>query len=126
MEQAINILVVDDEQIVLDSVTKHLRNDGYAIQTVLSVRQALVLLDQAEFDIVMTDLMMPHVDGLEFMQIIKERFPDVLVIMMTGYATISSADQASQQGAFGYIAKPFTKAELKDVVGRAVEKLKEA
>jgi DNA-binding NtrC family response regulator len=123
MEPTISILVVDDEQIVLESVKKHLRDDGYSIQAVTSVREALVLMDQSRFDVVMTDLMMPHVDGLELMQIIKERFPDVLVIMMTGYATISSASQAQQQGAFGYIAKPFTKAELKEVVQRAVEHL---
>jgi len=124
MEQTINILVIDDEQIVLDSVRKQLHGEDCSVQTVLSVEEALVLLDQTRFDVVMTDLMMPHVDGLELMQIIKERFPDILVIMMTGYATISSANQATQQGAFGYVAKPFTKAELKEVVRRALEQVK--
>jgi len=124
MAKTVNILVVDDEQIVLDSVVKHLRADDYSVRTVPSVRAALELLDQQKFEIVVTDLMMPRVDGLEFIRIIKERFPDILVIMMTGYATISSAGQATQQGAFAYVAKPFTRAELQEVVGRAADQVR--
>jgi DNA-binding NtrC family response regulator len=126
MERSVNILIVDDEQIVLDSVKKHLRNEDYSVHAVLSVREALVLLDQTAFDMVLTDLMMPHVDGLELMQIVKSRFPDMPVIMMTGYATISSANQATQLGAFGYVAKPFSRVELKDVIQRAVEHITKA
>jgi two-component system response regulator HydG len=64
--------------------------------------------------------MMPHTDGLELMRIFKKRFPHMPVIMMTGYATVSTAVQATRLGAAGYVAKPFTKAELREVVQRAV------
>jgi CheY-like chemotaxis protein len=115
-----SILVIDDEQIVLDSVHKQLRDEGYAIHAVLSAQEGLDLIEGIHVDVVLTDLMMPHTDGLELMRLIKGRFPHVPVIMMTGYATLSSANQAVQAGAFGYVAKPFTRAELREVVRKAV------
>jgi len=122
MNEDISILVIDDEQVVLDSVRKHLRDDGYAIHTVLSAEEGLTLLDRDPIgiDIVLTDLMMPHIDGLELIKSVKARFPNMPVILITGYATINTALQAKQLGAFGYIAKPFSKAELKTVVHEAV------
>jgi len=120
MEQTINILVVDDEQIVLDSIMKHLRRESYTVHTSLSVQDALLMIDQTDYDMVLTDLMMPHIDGLEFMKMIKSRFPNMPVIMITGYATINTALQATQLGAFDYVAKPFSKMELKEVIKRAV------
>jgi CheY-like chemotaxis protein len=115
-----SILVIDDEQIVLESVNKQLRDDGYVIHAVLSAQEGLDLIEKTHVDVVLTDLMMPHTDGLELMRLVKGRFPHVPVIMMTGYATLSSANQAVQAGAFGYVAKPFTRAELQDVVRKAV------
>ena len=93
MEQRIAILVIDDEQIVLDSVKKHLRNEDYSIHTAQSVPEAMLLMARTHIDIVLTDLMMPHIDGLELMRILKERTLGIPVIMMTGYATISTARQ---------------------------------
>jgi DNA-binding NtrC family response regulator len=117
---AISLLVIDDEQIVLDSVKKQLRDENYLIHAVLTVEEALQVVDREKIDIVLTDLMMPHTDGLELMGMLKGRFPDMPVIVMTGYATVSTALQATRLGASGYVAKPFTKAELKEVVQRAV------
>jgi glycine cleavage system H lipoate-binding protein len=74
-----------------------------------------------EIDVVLTDLMMPEIDGLEFMKIVKNYSPNVPVIMITGYATINTALQATQLGAFDYIAKPFSKKELLSVVKRAAD-----
>ena len=121
MERTLKILVVDDEQIVLDSVNKHLRKDNYEIIGVLSAREGLEKIESENIDIVLTDLMMPHTDGLELMKIIKEKRPGLPVIMITGYATINTALQATQLGAFDYIAKPFSKAELLGVIKRAAE-----
>ena len=121
MEQTINILVVDDEQIVLDSILKHLRKESYTVHTSLSVQDALLMIDKTDYDMVLTDLMMPHIAGLEFMKMLKSRFPNMPVIMITGYATINTALQATQLGAFDYVAKPFSKTELKGVIKRAVE-----
>ena len=119
MERTLNILVVDDEQVVLDSIQKHLKKDNYAIRTALTAKDGLALLDSVAIDIVLTDLMMPEMDGLEFMKVVKDRQPSAPVIMITGYATINTALQATELGAFDYIAKPFTKAELRAVLQRA-------
>jgi len=119
MEHTVKILVVDDEQVVLDSIKKHLKKDDYSIQTALTAKQGLDLLDGDTFDIVLTDLMMPEMDGLEFMKEVKDRHPHTPVIMITGYATINTALQATELGAFDYIAKPFTKSELRSVLQRA-------
>jgi len=121
MERTLNVLTIDDERIVLDSVQKHLRKENFSLYSVLSVRDALTLMDTTSMDIILTDLMMPETDGLEFLQLMKERSPRTPVIMITGYATINTALQATKLGAFDYIPKPFTKSELVSVVKRAAE-----
>jgi CheY-like chemotaxis protein/glycine cleavage system H lipoate-binding protein len=126
MEKAINILIVDDEQIILDSVRKHLRKEDYRIHTVVSADEALSLFEKVNIDVVLTDLMMPQTDGLEFMKIVKARFPHIPVIVITGYATINSAQQATRLGAFDYIAKPFSRSELLNAIHRAVKFSKKA
>lgn len=114
------ILVVDDEQVVLDSVRKNLKREGYGIFTVLSASDALDHLSAETVDVVITDLMMPGMDGLELMGEMHRRGHRQPVVMITGYATMRTALQALRKGAFDYIAKPFTRAELQGVVARAV------
>lgn len=121
MDRKLNIMVVDDEQIVLDSVNKHLRKENYQIFTALSVREATDKMLQDQMDVILTDLMMPDIDGMEFMAMVKKENPNLPVIMITGYATINTALQATQLGAFDYIAKPFTKKELMGVITRAAD-----
>ena len=121
MNDSLYVLVVDDEQIVLDSIKKLLRKENYVVYGVLSVNEALERIKQTKIDIILTDLMMPDIDGLEFMHMIKDDHPDIPVIMITGYATINTALQATQLGAFDYVAKPFTKKELHGVLNRASE-----
>lgn len=117
----INILVVDDEQIVLDSVCRHLRKEACTMHTALSVKDALKIMDETDIHVVLTDLMMPEIDGLEFMKLVKDRRADIPVIMITGYATVNTALQATQLGAFDYVAKPFAKSELLGVIHRVIE-----
>jgi len=126
MERTVSLLVVDDEQIVLDSIIKHLKKDKYEIHTATNAREALDFFAETPADIVLTDLMMPEIDGLELMKEIKSRSPNTPVIMITGYATINTALQATQLGAFDYIAKPFTKSELKSVIQRAANVIEKA
>ncbi len=121
MEEEIKILAVDDEQVVLDGICKHLKGEGYSLSCALSVQEALTALGQDPIDIILTDLKMPGIDGLELMKDIKKRHPHIAIIMITGYAAITTALQAKDLGAFDYIAKPFSKAELLEVVKRAVE-----
>jgi len=119
MDRKVNILVVDDEQIVLDSIKKLVRRENYAVHGALSVQTAIKMIDDKKIDIILTDLMMPETDGLEFMEMTKKSHPRIPMIMITGYATINTALQATQLGAFDYIAKPFSKKELLSVLKRA-------
>jgi len=121
MERILNVLVVDDEQVVLDSIIKHLKKDNFTIHTALTAKAGLDILETGKMDIILTDLMMPEMDGLQFMKEVKDRDPHTPVIMITGYATINTALQATELGAFDYIAKPFTKSELRSVLQRASE-----
>lgn len=122
MNDKIKILIVDDEQIVLDSIRKLLKNESnYEIYTALNVENALNTIDSIPIDIVLTDLMMPEIDGLEFLKLIQQRNKFIIAIMITGYATINTALQAQQFGAFDYLAKPFTREELTKVMKRAAE-----
>ena len=118
--QRMTILFVDDEQIVLDSAKKLLRKEPLTIETAMSASDGLARLEKGGVQVVLTDLKMPGMDGLEFTRKIKEKWPAIPVVMVTGYATISTAMQAMKLGAFDYIAKPFTKAELRGIVKRAM------
>jgi DNA-binding NtrC family response regulator len=116
------ILVVDDEEIVLKSCRKILGSDKYDIFTALSGQEAFDLLAKEPIDIVITDIKMPGMDGMEVLNRIKKDYPDILVIMITGYSTVQSAVQAMKLGAFDYIPKPFTPDEVQVVVEKALEK----
>ncbi len=126
MDRKIGVLVVDDEQIVLDSIRKHLRKEEYTLHCVLSAHEALEKMRTDDIDIILTDLMMPDIDGLELMATVKVDRPNLPVIMITGYATINTALQATQLGAFDYVAKPFSKKELLAVVKRAADLVRAA
>ncbi len=118
--EKIKILVVDDEQIVIDSIKRHLRNfNEFEVISALNVNDALQIIDKNDISMILTDLMMPEIDGLEFMKIVQEKNKNILMIMITGYATINTALQAQHLGAFDYLAKPFTKDELIKLVKRA-------
>jgi CheY-like chemotaxis protein/glycine cleavage system H lipoate-binding protein len=114
------ILVIDDEAVVLGAVRKALGRMDYTVDTMDTAREALKLLDNTTYDLVITDLMMPDMDGLEFMRHLHDRKATTQVIMLTGYPTIQSALQAKRLGAFEYVTKPFTRQELLSVVVRAL------
>ena len=116
------ILVVDDEEIVLKSCRKILEGGGHEVFTALSGQEAFDLLKSEPFDIVITDVKMPGVDGMEVLEKVKKEYPDILVIIITGYSTVQSAVQAMKLGAFDYIPKPFTPDEVLVVVEKALEK----
>ena len=115
------ILLVDDEEIIHASVKKSLKLGDWTIESAMNARQALELLRTGTYDLVITDLMMPGMDGLELLEEIRKGVGDVPVIMLTGYATIRTAVKAMEIGAFDYIAKPPTREELRGVVGRALK-----
>jgi glycine cleavage system H lipoate-binding protein/CheY-like chemotaxis protein len=114
------VLVVDDDEVVLGAVRKALRHDDLEIDTVQSAAEALRLLASRPYALVITDLMMPGIDGLGLLQSIREMGLHPQTIMITGYPTIQTALRARRLGAFEYVTKPFTRQELRSVVVRAL------
>jgi DNA-binding NtrC family response regulator len=124
MEQQFKILVVDDEKLTLKNLKYILTKEGYEVKAVDNGMSALNLLKNEEFDLVITDLKMNMVSGLDILEKCKEWYPDTEVIMITAYGSIDSAIQAMKLGAYHYITKPFRLDELKILVKEALEKVK--
>ena len=118
-ERQLTVLVVDDEPGVCRSVEKILSRKDYHVAKALCVASALDTLEAGtDFDLVIADLMMPQVGGMELLKIVKDRWPATPVLMITGYASIASAVEATKLGAAAYLPKPFTPDELDQAVGR--------
>jgi DNA-binding NtrC family response regulator len=116
------ILVVDDEAIVCRSCVKVLEPEGYTVDTTGDGEEGLAKGVSGEYDVVIADLKMPGFDGMKVLEGLKEKRPDVEVIVITGYSTITTAVEAMKLGAIDYLPKPFTPDELSVVVKKAMEK----
>ncbi len=116
------ILVVDDEAIARENLTYILSKDGHEVTPAETGEEALRHLERTEFDLVLTDLRLPKVDGLEVLRRAKELAPATEVIVITGYATVATAVEAMQQGAYHYLAKPYQHNEVRLLVQKALEK----
>ena len=114
--EACSILVVDDEPNICESIQKALSRSGYDVTTSLNPFQALRSLETRTFDLVLCDIRMPEMDGLELLARIKETNPSISVVMITGYGSIESAVAAIKAGADDYISKPFRADELRAAV----------
>ncbi len=122
--QKVSILVVDDEINICKNCLKILRSHYGDVEYALNGFDALKLMAAAPFDIVITDLNMERLGGMEVIARINEAFPETIVIVMTGYASVSSAVEVMKMGVFDYLPKPFTPYELRAVVQQAVERKK--
>ncbi|KPL16355.1 MAG: hypothetical protein AMJ92_12950, partial [candidate division Zixibacteria bacterium SM23_81] len=118
------ILVVDDEESMCNFLSIMLKKEGYQITTALSAKEALKKLDKDTYDVVISDLKMEGMNGLELMDEINKKDAASFVIIMTAFATIESAIEALKKGAFDYITKPFKVDEIKLAVTRALEQRK--
>jgi DNA-binding NtrC family response regulator len=116
------ILIVDDEEIVVRSCLRILATDEYAIAVASNGLEALAKINEEDFDLVVLDIMMPKMNGIEVLQRVKESHPDIDVIMITGLNEIDTAVKAMKLGAFDYLPKPFDPQELEMVVKRAFER----
>jgi len=116
------ILIVEDELIARENLDHVLHKEGYDTVAVESGQLAFRELEKGEFDLVMTDLRMQQVDGFQVLERTKELFPDTEVIMITGYATVTSAVEAMQKGAYHYLSKPYKIEEVRILVRKALEK----
>ncbi|MGC8490978.1 MAG: endopeptidase La [Syntrophobacteraceae bacterium] len=117
-----NILVVDDEEIARTNVEYVLRKDGYQVATAFDGADALEKLGQKEFELVLTDLKMERMDGLQLLESVKKVAPGTEVVMVTGFATVNSAVDALRKGAAHYLPKPVDLEELRSTVKRIREK----
>lgn len=114
------ILVVDDEKNYLLVLSAFLSEEGYETLTADNAQDALEIVESTDLDLVLTDMKMPSMDGIELLRRIKEKAPDLPVVMMTAYGTVEKAVEAMQLGAFNFILKPFQNETLKQIVDKAV------
>lgn len=121
--EEMHILVVDDEKIIREGAKRILAKEGWKTTIAESGERGLELIKSSTFQILLLDLMMPGISGMEVLKTVRESQPDLLVIVITGYATIENAVEAMRNGAYDFISKPFTPDQLRIVVRRALDKL---
>jgi DNA-binding NtrC family response regulator len=119
----ITVLVVDDEELLAKSCKQILASEGYHVLCEGRGRAALETVRRTRPDIILTDLMLPDMDGLALLKEVKQLTPASLVIMITGFATVNSSVEAIQAGAYDYIPKPFTATQLRILIGRAAQQV---
>lgn len=115
------ILVIDDEAIVRTSCERTLAPEGYELTLAVSGKEGLEVLERERFALVLLDLKMPDIDGIEVLNKIKATWPETKIVMITGYSTVDTAVQALRLGAFNFIEKPFTPDTLLNAVKEVFE-----
>ena len=123
MENKLSIMIIDDENIVGKRLQPALEKRGDEVETFVDSRKALERFDEKNFDIVVTDIRMDNIDGIEVLEHITSRNKRTKVIMITGYATVEVAREALAKGAFDFIAKPFKPNDLRTIIERAAQEL---
>ncbi len=121
IDKGVNILVVDDEEIVRDSLSSWLKEDGYHVEAVESGKKALDRLPAKVWDLLLVDLKMPGMDGIQLMEEVRKTHPDMLVIIMTAYATVDTAVKAMKKGAYDYFVKPFNPDDISLTIRKIVD-----
>ena len=117
------VLVLDDEPIVGKRLKPMLTRMGCTVEIFEKPSEALKRIDERDFDVVITDLRMDEIDGIDVLERVMDKSPRTRVIMITGYAMMELARKAMEKGAFDFIDKPFRPDDLKAVVGKAAESL---
>jgi len=123
MAKKISILIVDDERSVRDSLYNWFIEDGYRVECAENAKVALTMLESDSFDIILADIKMPGMDGLEMLRRIKSLKKDSVVIVMTAFATVDTAVQALKDGAFDYVTKPFDPDDLSHLIRNATKQI---
>jgi len=123
MAKKISILIVDDEESVRDSLYSWFKEDGYQVECAENAKKALLILESSSFDIILADIKMPGMDGLEMLRRIKALKNDSIIIVMTAFATVDTAVQALKDGAFDYVTKPFDPDDLSHLIRNATKQI---
>lgn len=122
-EKKTRVLVLDDEQIVLKRLGPALEKAGYEVEVFSRSPEAFNRVQETTFDIVITDLKMEGLDGMQFLTQVKEGTPQTEVIVITGFATMDTAKESFQKGVFDFLAKPFKLGEILETVKKAEKKI---
>ena len=123
MARKISILIVDDEESVRDSLFSWFTEDGFRVESAENAKRALSMLESDSFDIILADIKMPGMDGLEMLRRIKSMKSDSIVIVMTAFATVDTAVKALKDGAFDYVTKPFDPDDLTHLIRNATKQI---
>jgi len=117
----LRILVVDDERVICDACHLVLTEEGHRVEEYTSGETGLNAIRQGVYDVVLLDMKLPDTDGMEILKIARKEKPDLCVIVMTGYSTVSNAVEAGKLGATDYLSKPFTDEELISALKNVIE-----
>ena len=117
----LELCIIDDEVVVCKRLQQALENDGHAVETFVSSAKALERIRDHRFDVVVTDIRMDEIDGMEVLEAVIKKAEGTRVIMITGYATTELAREASIKGAFDFLSKPFRPVDLREILARAVD-----
>ena len=121
-KQEVKILVVDDDKELADGLVEHLSNLGYSAAAAYSGREGLSRFENGDFQLVITDLKMPDMDGMALLEAVKARDSRVVVMVITGHGTIESGTRAIKNGAYDFISKPIKMEALEAIIDRAIQR----
>ncbi len=124
MDNQYDILILDDEPVVGERLKPALEKEGHRVEIFINPHRALERVSEKTFDIVVTDIRMDDIDGIEILERVRAMSERTKVVMITGYATIEVARESLAKGAFDFIAKPFKLGEIRAVIQKAAEALK--
>jgi len=122
-KKKLDICIIDDEVVVCKRLQQALTRDKHRVETFVNSKSAIARINERKFDIVVTDIRMDDIDGMEVLDHIIKKGDNTKVIMITGYATIEIAREAQAKGAFDFISKPFKPQDLREVIEKAAQKL---
>ena len=124
MKNKLNILVLDDEEIVVTRLKPALEKEGYMVATFTDSRVAKDHLEKHHYEIVVSDLKMANIDGMQLYQFIKEKWPDTEVVIISGFATMEVAQEALKAGVREVIAKPFKISQIKQLIDKIATEIR--
>jgi DNA-binding NtrC family response regulator len=117
-----NVLVLDDEKNIRLTIKRCLETPEITVEDAINGEEALKLLKETAFDLLLLDLKLPGMDGMEILQLVKNQYPAMKVVIITAHGTIQTAVEAMKTGALDFVEKPFTPADLRTVVHNALSK----
>ncbi|MDP2167164.1 MAG: response regulator [Thermodesulfovibrionales bacterium] len=124
MQKDINILVVDDEPVVINSCERVLKEKGYNVHSAMRGKDAMLMMKDNIYNLVLTDLKMPEMDGISLIEWIRQSRPDTGIVVITGYPSHQTIQESLNLGCIDYVSKPFTPVMLTDATSRALKRIK--